>query len=265
MPRDSSGNCTLTGPNPYPAVTNTVISSSAFNTLFADQTAMFTDSLSRSGLGGMLAPFSLIDGTASAPGFSFTNETNSGLWRAGTGDVEMTVLGSTMTRWTSANFFQVSKDGGSTWLTPLFTSDVNIVLTKSTTSTGTFTTASTSFVLVTNATVTITAAGRPVIVTVCDDGSGSAGILEASCAAQVGASVQYALSANGGSTFFGVYQVATVPSATTGAFSVIVPASSVSSTFSPAAGSVTIGLYAKAVGTGSSAHVNQCKLSVLQT
>ena len=168
MPRDSSGNCTLTGPNPYPAVTNTVISSSAFNTLFADQVGMFTDSLSRTGLGGMLAAFTLVDGTASAPAFAFTNESNSGLWRAGAGDVEMTVLGSTMTRWTSTNFFQVSLDGGSTWRTPAYRGNV---VTSS--SSGGFITSATSLTPVTNLAASITTTGGAVRVYVQSDGLGS--------------------------------------------------------------------------------------------
>jgi len=45
-----------------------------------------TDSLSRSGEGGMLAPLRLTDGVQATPGLGFTNEPGSGLYRAGTNE-----------------------------------------------------------------------------------------------------------------------------------------------------------------------------------
>jgi hypothetical protein len=44
-----------------------------------------TDSLSRTGLGGMLVPFKVADGTLPAPGFAFSNETGLGIRRVAAG------------------------------------------------------------------------------------------------------------------------------------------------------------------------------------
>ena len=52
-----------------------------------------TNSLSRTGAGGMLAPFRIADGSVSGPGLSYLNETNTGLYRASSGSVWMSVLG----------------------------------------------------------------------------------------------------------------------------------------------------------------------------
>jgi len=46
-----------------------------------DVAAALSDSLSRSGQGGMLAPFKVADGSLIAPGLGFTNEPTSGLYR----------------------------------------------------------------------------------------------------------------------------------------------------------------------------------------
>ena len=261
MPRNGSGDYSLPGPNPYPAVTATVISSSAFNTMLGDLQYAMTHSLSRDGQGGMLAPFGFLDGTVSSPGATFAAEPNSGLFRAGPGDVEMSILGATITRWTSSGFFQVSLDNGVTWKTPVYNAPV---LTVSTTSTGLTSTSSASFVAVINATVTFVANGGPVTVSLIHDGSANNAVLEASCLVEVGASAVFAFSADGGSTFFGIQALATVPSATTGGFSINVPASSLNHTYTPSAGSVTVALYQKALGTGSTAHVNYVKLAALQ-
>lgn len=84
MPRNSSGTYTLPAGNPV--VTNTVISSIWANTTLSDLATAMTDSLSRTGEGGMLAPLELDAGTIGAPGLSWTTETTSGLYRAGAGD-----------------------------------------------------------------------------------------------------------------------------------------------------------------------------------
>jgi hypothetical protein len=64
-----------------------------------DIAAALTNSLSRNGEGGMLAPFGFVDGTVTIPGAGFSNEPNSGLYRAGTGDLRMSVLGKDKMRW----------------------------------------------------------------------------------------------------------------------------------------------------------------------
>jgi len=87
MPRDVSGNYTLPAGNPV--VTATVISSTWANTTLNDIRDTLTDSLSRSGEGGMTAPLTIIDGTALVPSYTFSSETTLGLYRAAAG-----VLGS---------------------------------------------------------------------------------------------------------------------------------------------------------------------------
>jgi hypothetical protein len=52
-----------------------------------------TNSLSRTGAGGMLVPFRIADGLVTGPGLSFLNETNTGLYRSGAGSTWMAVLG----------------------------------------------------------------------------------------------------------------------------------------------------------------------------
>lgn len=78
MPRASNGTYTL----PQSAfVPGTVISSSAVNSDFSDIASALTDSLSRSGDGGMTAPLEAADGTVSLPGYTFGTDPNTGLYR----------------------------------------------------------------------------------------------------------------------------------------------------------------------------------------
>lgn len=79
MPRDSSGQYSL--PSGNPVVTGTIIESDWANTTMNDIATALTDSLSRTGLGGMLVPFRVADGAVSSPSYSFTNSTNSGIYR----------------------------------------------------------------------------------------------------------------------------------------------------------------------------------------
>jgi hypothetical protein len=58
-----------------------------------DMANELTNSLSRTGAGGMLAPFRIADGLVTGPGLSYLNETNTGLYRSGAGSVWMSVLG----------------------------------------------------------------------------------------------------------------------------------------------------------------------------
>lgn len=79
MSRDVNGNYTL--PSGNPVVTGTVIESDWANTTMSDIAQALTDSLSRSGFGGMLVPFKNADGTVGSPGMSWTNEPTSGWYR----------------------------------------------------------------------------------------------------------------------------------------------------------------------------------------
>ena len=79
MPRNGSGIYTL--PPTNPVVPFTAVSTSWANPTMQDIADAITESLDRSGRGGMTAPFRIADGIISAPGLAFTNETNLGLYR----------------------------------------------------------------------------------------------------------------------------------------------------------------------------------------
>lgn len=91
MPRNASGVYTLPAGNPV--VPGTTIDSAWANSTLEDLANEITNSLSRTGAGGMIAPFRVADGTIATPGFAFVNETNSGLYRNGSGSIWMSVLG----------------------------------------------------------------------------------------------------------------------------------------------------------------------------
>ena len=91
MPRNGSGIYTLPGGNPV--TPGDVIEAAWANTTMEDIADALTNSLSRTGAGGMLAPFRIADGTVSGPGLSYLNETNTGLYRSGSGSTWMAVLG----------------------------------------------------------------------------------------------------------------------------------------------------------------------------
>lgn len=99
MSRDANGTYSLPGGNPV--ITGTTISSSWANTTLSDVAAALTDSLSRSGLGGMTASLRLFAGTALAPGLAWSLETNSGLYRFGAGDFRWVVGSNEVYRMTS--------------------------------------------------------------------------------------------------------------------------------------------------------------------
>lgn len=100
MSRNSSGNYTLPAGNPV--VSGSVISSVWANDTMNDIATALTDSLSRSGKGGMTAAFRSIDGVVATPGISFNNETGSGFYRAAAGDVRLAILGADILKWTAA-------------------------------------------------------------------------------------------------------------------------------------------------------------------
>jgi hypothetical protein len=91
MPRDANGNYTL--PSGNPVVSGTPISSSVQNSTTSDIATALTDSLSRSGLGGMLAPLPFADGSTANPSITFTNELTTGIYRPGAGQWAVTILG----------------------------------------------------------------------------------------------------------------------------------------------------------------------------
>ena len=97
MPRDTAGNYTLPAGNPV--VPGAVIETTWANPTMADLGQALQDSLSRSGLGGMLVPFQNADGTTAAPGITFTNELGTGFFRFGTGDMRITIQGTSLVRY----------------------------------------------------------------------------------------------------------------------------------------------------------------------
>jgi hypothetical protein len=104
MPRNASGNYTLPAGNPV--TTGTTIEASWANSTLSDVATALTNSLSRNGEGGMLAPFRLSDGSVSAPGIAFTNEPSSGFYRPGSSQVGCAVSGVQV--WSATNVsFQI--------------------------------------------------------------------------------------------------------------------------------------------------------------
>lgn len=99
MPRNSSGTYTLPAGNPV--VPGDTIDAAWANNTLNDLATEITNSLSRTGAGGMLAPFRIANGSSSAPGLAFINETNTGIYRAGTAEAWFVVQGVPMMVWSS--------------------------------------------------------------------------------------------------------------------------------------------------------------------
>lgn len=89
MSRDVNGNYTLPAGNPVSS--GTVITIAWGNSTLSDVGTEITNSLDRSGRGGMLAALKGIDGTVAAPAFSFTSEPTSGWYRVGAGVIGLSV------------------------------------------------------------------------------------------------------------------------------------------------------------------------------
>lgn len=100
MSRNGSGTYTL--PSGNPVVSGTLIESGWANTTLADLATAMTDSLSRSGQGGMTAALRLFDGTFSVPGLAWASETTTGFYRAGAGDTRLVITGSQVVQFLSS-------------------------------------------------------------------------------------------------------------------------------------------------------------------
>lgn len=98
MPRNGSGTYTLPAGNPVES--GTLIEATWANDTLSDMANEITDSLSRSGEGGMLAPFRLADGTLGSPGIAWLNETSTGFYRAGTNEMWAAVGGTQIQQFT---------------------------------------------------------------------------------------------------------------------------------------------------------------------
>ena len=115
MPRDVNGN--YEPPPSNPVQSGDLIESDWANDTIGDLSIAMTDSLSRSGDGGMLAPLRTPDGTVTAPTHSFNDEPLSGLYRAGANDVRMTIGNADRMRWRGVpNAPEIWDDGASEWV-----------------------------------------------------------------------------------------------------------------------------------------------------
>lgn len=99
MSRDANGTYSLPAGNPV--VTLEVISSTWANTTLSDLASAMTDSLSRTGLGGMTSALKLANGAVGTPSLTFGTETTLGAYRAAAGDLRFAVGGSDTLRITS--------------------------------------------------------------------------------------------------------------------------------------------------------------------
>jgi hypothetical protein len=101
MPRDTGGDYSLPAGNPV--TSGTTIQSSWANTTLNDISVALSDSLDRDGRGGMRASFQFADGTVSDPGIQWSNDNSTGIYRAGLGDMRVTVSGLDLFRWNGTN------------------------------------------------------------------------------------------------------------------------------------------------------------------
>ena len=101
MPRNASGTYTLPLP---PVVPDTTIESVWANTSLDDLAQAVTDSLSRTGQGGMTAPLRFVDGIVSTPGFAWQSEPGTGLYRESTAVMSAAVQGVKISQWSTNGF-----------------------------------------------------------------------------------------------------------------------------------------------------------------
>lgn len=104
MPRDTAGDYQLPAGNPVQP--NTLITAAQFNLTMQDIAAALTDSLSRSGKGGLSAPLYFLDGSLSAPGIAFNLDQNTGLFRPADNQIGVT-LGGLLSILVDRSFFAV--------------------------------------------------------------------------------------------------------------------------------------------------------------
>jgi hypothetical protein len=100
MPRNGSGTYTL--PTGNPVVSGTTIESSWANTTLSDIATELTNSLSRTGAGGMTGAFRAANGTSTVPGIAWADETGTGFYRAGTSDTRFVVQTAEVQKWTAS-------------------------------------------------------------------------------------------------------------------------------------------------------------------
>lgn len=97
MPRNGSGTYSL--PTGNPVVSGTTIEASWANNTMSDIGSEITNSLARTGAGGMTGPLRLSDGSSTVPGAAWANETTSGFYRAGAADMRLVVTTAEIQKW----------------------------------------------------------------------------------------------------------------------------------------------------------------------
>lgn len=127
MPRDASGSFSLVAGNPV--ITGTSISTAWANDTLSDIAQAITESLSRNGEGGMLVPMSFTDGNVTVPGIAFTNQSNTGFFRAGSRDVRTAAvtLGVQDAGGTDGSGFAIFDAGGTVRGSMLFDASTGIM------------------------------------------------------------------------------------------------------------------------------------------
>src|SRR5258706_3987200 len=109
MPRNSSGVYSL----PQAAfIPNSIISSAAVNSDFADIAVALTGSLPVDGSAGMTGPFKVGSGNVGAPGIAFTSDTNTGFYLAGSHQIGWAANGAQQATFNSNG--SVTWQGGAT-------------------------------------------------------------------------------------------------------------------------------------------------------
>lgn len=99
--RNSSGTYSL--PSGNPVVSGTTITSTWANTTLSDIRTELTDSLSRSGKGGMTAPLRGAAGSVSAPAYSWTADTDTGLYWSAANTPAMACGGVAVQSWNTTS------------------------------------------------------------------------------------------------------------------------------------------------------------------
>ena len=101
MPRNSTGKYFLPAGNPV--ANGELITAKWANDTLSDIATAISDSLDRSGLGGLKSTLGVADGTQNKPGVNFTNEANTGLYRPSQNILGVSVGG--------VNVFNVAQTG----------------------------------------------------------------------------------------------------------------------------------------------------------
>lgn len=125
MPRDSSGTYTLPAGNPV--ISGTTITSNWANSTMPDVGNALTDSLSRTGQGGMLAPLPFVDGALLTPAITFNLEQTLGFYRQSNGVMMMSIGNRDQVRFEATNQLSVQRDygGGLAWYAVIDTQAFN--------------------------------------------------------------------------------------------------------------------------------------------